>query len=132
MAVRSRIEKKISLMGKERGSKNEKRIYNALTRLMDSDDLDYFFIDFYETQRLSLEDKAGIDFVVHAMEKDADLVEIDEIPIQVKSSAQSALKHMECYPEIPVIVVKPSKTEEELEKELDGIIKSKLGLKSED
>lgn len=126
MRGKTRLEKKISLMGKERGSKNEKRVYNALERLMNSEDLGYIFVDFYETQRLSLEDKNGVDFVIHVMAKDADLAEIEIIPLQVKSSKQSAIKHTESYPEIPVIVVKASKTDDEIDEEINDIIRGKL------
>lgn len=126
MLGKTRLEKEISLTGKERGSKNELRVHRALERLMNYEELDYIFVDFYRTQRLSNEDKAGIDFVIHAINKDADMMGIEIIPLQVKSSKYSADKHKGSHPDIPVIVVNASKSDSDIDNELSDIIQNEL------
>ena len=115
----------------KRGQVSESRVREALSSL-DSDheqsfdwtDLKfdgYAIVDWWSTNKFDHNDVKGIDLnllvYTHQMGQ-------RNILVQVKSSKAAAKRHLAEYPDIPVVVVSPLKTQEDLMKDLDLIIRT--------
>lgn len=62
------------------------------------------------------EDAQGKDVVVET-------TDLGDFPVQVKSSRKYLKRHFKKYPDVPVLVIYPTHTEEEVRKELARLIK---------
>lgn len=115
---------------RKRGVQSERRIESVLKVLSerksgDSEDNDYMILGQWQTKRLSQDDKHGIDFELLVL-VGPDFTTSIKIYVQVKSSKGLAKKHLQSHPDIPVIIVDPMKTDQDLLDELDQIIKREV------
>lgn len=63
------------------------------------------------------EDRQGKDLVIET-------ADLGDFPVQVKSSTKFLKKHFSRYPDIPVLVIFPTHTEEEVRKRLAKLVKA--------
>ena len=123
----------LNKLRKARGDHNEERVREALealaetqnSRVSNGEPAEYIISNFWQTKKFSKADVDGTDFRLNLLS--GEYLDFETIvDLQVKSSKRGANEHRLAHPDVPVVIVNPLVTDEQLMEKLDCIMKDAI------